>query len=126
MFDTNKIEQQAKDTGMALVLICLLVFLFSHQLASVYAAVFFLLVCMICPKLFQPAARVWFSFAHLLGGVVSKILLTIIFYTVLTPIGLLRKLTGADPMNLKKRSASGSAFTERNVTFIAADLEKPY
>ena len=126
MLNKETVEQQAKDTGMAFVRICLIVFLFSQKLVWVYSAVFFLLVCMICPTLYRPAARVWFRLSGVIGGVVSKILLTIIFYTILPPIGLLRKLTGADAMNLKKRSASDSAFTERNVTFSAADLEKPY
>lgn len=126
MLDQNRSEQQAKDTGLAFVLICLIVFLLTHQLVWIHAAIFFLLICMICPALYRPAARVWFQFSRIIGGVVSKVLLSIVFYTVLTPIGVLRRMIGADAMNLNKWGQSESAFTERNVTFSAADLEKPY
>ena len=126
MIKKNNLQQQAKDTGLAFVLICLIIYLFSEQRIWVIAAIFFLLVCMTFPNIYQPAARVWFGFSRFLGGIVSSIILTIIFYLVVTPIGLLRQRSGADAMNLKKRGSKDSAFTERNITFSAADMEKPY
>ena len=126
MANNNTAEQQAKDTGMAFILICLIVFLFTHQLVWIYAAVVFLLICMICPALYRPASRIWFKFSRVIGDIVSKILLSIIFYTVLTPIGLLRQLTGADAMKQKKWKTPESAFKKRDVNFSAADLKKPY
>lgn len=126
MINKNMSTHQAKDTGMALVLVCLILFLFNHQLIWINAALFFLLGCMVCPRLYRPAAHVWFRFSHFMGGIVSTILLTIIFYTLLTPIGLLRKLAGADALKLKKWGTTESAFTQRGITFSAADLEKPY
>ena len=126
MINKNNLQQQAKDTGLAFVLICLIVYLFSDQRVWVIVGIFCLLLCMICPRAYQPAARVWFGFSHFLGGIVSTIILTIIFYVVITPIGLLRQRSGADAMNLQKRGSKDSAFTERNITFSATDMEKPY
>lgn len=126
MDDKNTTLHQAKDTGMALVLICLILFLFSPQRIWVVAALIFLLIGMVSPKLYRPAAFIWFKLSHFLGGIASKVLLTIIFFAVLTPIGLLRKLTGADAMALKKWKTPESAFKERDITFSAADLKKPY
>jgi hypothetical protein len=113
MINKNNLQQQAKDTGLAFVLICLVVYLFSDQRAWVIVGIFCLLLCMICPRAYQPAARVWFGLSHFLGGIVSTIILTIIFYVVITPIGLLRQRSGADAMNLKKRGSKDSAFTLR-------------
>ena len=126
MSDKNSSLHQAKDTGMAFTLICLIAFLFSHQRIWIIAALFFLLICMISPKLYQPAASRWFRFSHFIGGIVSIILLTIIFYLVLVPVGLLRQRTGADPMKLKKWKTPESAFKQRDINFSAADLKKPY
>ena len=126
MINKNNIQQQAKDTGLAFVLISLIIYLFSDQRVWVIAGIFCLLLCMICPRAYQPASRVWFGLSHFLGGIISKIILTIIFYLVVTPIGLLRQRSGADAMNLKKRCDKDSAFTERNITFSATDMEKPY
>jgi len=126
MSNKNLSLHQAKDTGMALVLVCIILFLFSQQRLWIIAALVFLLICMISPKLYQPAAVVWFKLSNYLGGFASTLLLTIIFYVVVTPIALIRQLTGADALKLKQWRKSKSAFTERNITFSATDLEKPY
>lgn len=126
MIDTINIEQQAKDTGLSFVLICLIIFLFTDQSVWVIAAMFCLLISMTFPRFYQPAARIWYGFSHVLGSIVSKIILTFIFYIVVTPIGLLRQRSGADAMNLKKRGSKVSAFRERNITFSSTDMEKPY
>lgn len=43
------------------------------------------------------------------------------------PVGLLRRFSGKDPLNLKAfKAGSTSVMKERNHRFVAADLEKPY
>lgn len=130
MFDTTAgriTPQQAKDTGMAMVLICLLAGLMRKQDFFLYAAIALLVMTMTRPAIFIPAARVWLAFSDFLGGIVSKILLSFLFAVVVTPIGLIRRLGGADSLRLKMwRQGKGSAFTERNITFSASDLERPY
>lgn len=117
---------QAKDTGMACILICLIGFLLGGQQAWIIAALFFLLLNMIRPQLYAPLAVIWFGLSHKLGGFVSTILLTVLFYIVVTPIALIRKVTGADAMRQKQWRQTDSAFTVRNHSFSASDLEKPY
>jgi hypothetical protein len=69
----------------------------------------------------------WFALSHFLGSIVSKILLSLLFFTIVTPIGLVRRLAGADSLKLKKwRTGSTSSFTDRNQTYSAEDLERPY
>ncbi len=117
---------QAKDTGMACVLICLIGYLLAGQQAWLLAALFFVLLNMIRPQLYSPVAIIWFGLSHRLGGLASAILLTILFYTIVTPVALLRKATGADAMKQKQWRQKNSAFTERNHSFTPADMEKPY
>ncbi len=118
----------AKDTGMAMVLICLLLALFTGRYpVYVAAAVGLLVVNMIWPGVYRPVSRVWIGGSTLMGTVVSKILLTVIFYAVLTPIGLVRRMAGADPMQVKQwKTGAESVFKVRDVTFTADDIEKPY
>lgn len=119
--------EQAKDTGLAMVLILLLCRLYWEERLLILAAIVCLVVTMTVPGVFAPLARVWFGLSLLMGTVVSKILLTAVFYGVATPIGLLRRLTGADPMLLKQwRRGTGTVFVEKEHTFQAKDLEKPY
>jgi hypothetical protein len=118
---------QAKDTAFAAVLILLLFAQFWPMPDLVLAAMAVLLVAMVWPSFFGPAAKVWFGFSHVIGGVVSKVLLSIIYLVIATPIGLLRRVLGADSMRMRSwKSDRSSVFVERNQTFSAKDLETPY
>ena len=118
---------QAKDTGMAMVLISLLALLVSNYHFFLQAAVALLVVNMTYPKLFTPVAWLWLGLSGAIGNVVSKILLTVLFFTIVTPIGLIRRLAGADTLKLRRwRQDTASAFMERNHKVTARDLERPY
>ena len=118
---------QAKDTGLALILILLLFAYFGKHYCLILPAIGVILLTMIYPAVFKPLAVVWFGLSRLLGNIVSKIILTLIFILIVTPVGLIRKLFGADPMMLKPwKQDSGSVFLKRDHTFSAKDLEKPY
>ena len=126
-FGGNITKSQATDTGMALVLICLILFLYSQKTAAVLAAIVLLGLNMIWPLIFAPVAVIWLGLANILGTVVSKIVLTLIFYLVVTPVGLIRRLTGADPMKLKLwKQGPSSVFSFRNHRYEGRDVENPY
>ncbi len=120
-------KDQARDTGMALVLVCLIVFLVTREHRYVTIGALLLLVNMIAPALFKPVAKLWFGLSHVLGTVMSKLLLSVVFFVVLTPMGCLRRLCGKDPMRFRdfKRDAS-SVFRVRDHRFTADDIEQPY
>lgn len=60
-----------------------------------------------------------------MGWVMSKVILSIIFYLFLFPIALLARLFGNNPMRLKKSSES-SYYVDRNHTYSSGDLENPW
>lgn len=120
-------REQAKDTGMALILISLIVFFATREIRYVTIAAGLLLLDMIAPALFKPAARLWFGLSQILGTVMSKVILSIIFYLVLTPMGLLRSISGKDPMRMRQFGrGEDSVFRVRDHTFVAADIEQPF
>jgi hypothetical protein len=50
-----------------------------------------------------------------------------VFFVVVTPIGLMRRLMSADPLQLKKfKKDNSSVFQVRDHTFKADEIEKPY
>ena len=118
---------KAKDTGLALVLILLIVEYIRRPGWLIICAMAVLVLTMTWPVVFKPLARVWFGFSHLLGTVVSKIILSIVFFVIVTPMGLIRKAFGADPMktNLWKKGDE-SVLVERDHHYVKEDLEKPY
>jgi hypothetical protein len=120
-------REQAKDTGMALVLIGLIVFLVTREVRYVTFAAGLLLLDMIAPALFKPAAKLWFGLSHVLGTVMSKVILSAIFYLILSPMGLTRALLGKDPMRTRQfKKSDASAFRVRDHTFVTADIEQPF
>lgn len=118
---------QCKDSGMALVLITLLVGYFAGIDAMLPTAIIVLLLNMIWPPIYKPFAFFWLGLSFLLGTVMSKVILSLIFFIIVTPVALIRKLLGDDPLKLRawKKNAD-SAFRERDMTFTARDVEKPY
>ena len=101
MLNTKVTKEQSKDTGMALVLVLLLMWAFTRRDAFVLAAIALHVVNMTVPQVYRPAAVVWFGLSHLLGTVVSKVVLWIIFFTVVTPVAMWRKLFGMDSLQLR-------------------------
>jgi hypothetical protein len=93
---------QSRDTGMAMVLILLLCGYFLENQIFFRLAIPVLLLTMIAPAAFKPVAVVWFGLSNLLGIVATKVILTMVFYLVVTPVGLTRKLAGYDSLFLKK------------------------
>ncbi|MEO1021743.1 MAG: hypothetical protein AAFW89_04315 [Bacteroidota bacterium] len=67
---------------------------------------------------------VWFKFAELWGGVVNRVLLGLIYYLFITPIALLFRLFGNDPLQLDK--SKGSVFEWREHQYKKEDLENPW
>ena len=70
--------------------------------------------------LVPPAARAfhtaWMRFAVLLGHVNSRVLLTLVYYLVVTPYGVVTRLVGRDPLRRRGRAEGASHWVERKRT----------
>jgi hypothetical protein len=120
-------KDQSRDTGMAMVLLLLLVFASRKREGYLIAAIALQVVNMAVPQVFKPVAVVWLGFSELMGAVMSRILLAIVFFAVVTPIAIFRRLVGKDSLKLRAFKANkDSVMVERNHTFIGRDLERPY
>jgi len=118
---------QARDTGLALVLLLLLAAQIGGRYALLPLAIGLLVLSMLWPALFRLPARLWFGLAEVLGTLVSTLVLTLVFVLVLTPIATLRRLLGADPLRGRAwRQGQDSLLICRDHTFTAADMERPY
>lgn len=119
--------ENCKDSGLALVLIGLLCFQIWELPILILFSIFFLLVAMTWPFLFKPFARFWFALSGVLGAVLSRIILTGLFFSLVLPVGLARRALGKDAMQIKCwKKENKSVFRVRNHLFIARDLDHPY
>ena len=64
-------------------------------------SIIFLTLGLINSKILTPLNKLWFKFGILLGKIVSPIILGIIYFFVVTPIGFLMRFFGKDVLNLK-------------------------
>jgi uncharacterized membrane protein len=112
---------------MAFSLIFLLLGLWGGDDWAYVVAAIALLLNMIWPPLFTPFAYLWYKLSEILGYISSRLLLSMVFFLVVTPVAWVRRLMGKDTLELKKfKKERGSVLKEKEHTFAAADLEKPF
>tara|TARA_B100000900_G_C20142534_1_gene538542 strand:+ start:179 stop:547 length:369 start_codon:yes stop_codon:yes gene_type:complete len=68
---------------------------------SLIISIIFLLLGLLNSKILTPLNRLWFKFGILLGRVISPLIMGLIFFLVVTPIGLIMRMLGKDLLNLK-------------------------
>lgn len=125
MHEINKV--QARDTGMAMVLLVLLFYLFTGYDKLVPLATGLLLLNMIWPGAYRPVARIWLGVSYIMGAVMSRFLLSVLFFLLVTPVGLIRRMCKADTLQLRQwKNNNDSVFKVREHTYSATDLKQPY
>jgi saxitoxin biosynthesis operon SxtJ-like protein len=125
--DVSSPRDRSRDTGLALVLLLLLVQLATGRRGLTTAAAIVLVVTMTAPLVFRPVSVIWFGFSHVLGTVMSKVLLAAVFYLIVTPIGVVRRLLGHDSLRLRAfKAGDASVMHARQHVFAPGDLDKPY
>ena len=68
---------------------------------SLVISFIFLILGLINSKILTPLNRLWFKFGLLLGKFISPLIMGIIFFLVVTPIGIIMRLLKKDLLNLK-------------------------
>jgi hypothetical protein len=119
--------EKNKEVGLVLTLVFLLCFLRFGSRTFIMLALGAVVVAVLVPALLTPISRAWFWLSEALGTVMSRVILTIVFFGVITPIGLLRRLFSRKRMLMERwKKDKESVFTVREKTFSAADLEHPF
>ena len=83
---------------------------------AVVVSLIFLILGLINSKLLNPLNMLWFKFGILLGKIVSPLIMGIIFFLIVTPIGLIMKLFKKDILKLK--------FNKKNTYWIDKGKDK--
>jgi|JRYI01.1.fsa_nt_gb hypothetical protein len=76
------------------------------------------------PIWLAPVHRAWMAIGAVLGWINSRILLAIVFYLVLVPMGFLMRLAGRDPMRRMKRGER--SYRQPSVERPTEDMERPF
>ncbi|MEP7255858.1 MAG: SxtJ family membrane protein [Ferruginibacter sp.] len=120
-------KKEASDTGMAMALICLLLGFYTKKIIFYEIAMPVLLINMAFPMFYYPFAMVWLGLTNLLGIVVSRILLSVVYIFFLMPVGIIRRAMGKDSLNLTGfKKNKDSVMINRDIEFTANDIKNPF
>jgi len=81
---------------------------------SLSIAAAFLLITFAAPKLLALPNRLWLRFGLLLNRIISPAVLAFLFYVVVTPMGVLMRVFGADSLRLRRDSSDASYWIRRD------------
>lgn len=76
----------------------------------------FALLGLIVPILLKPIYKVWMSFAVVMGFIMTRVILTILYFGMFTPIALIAKLLGKDLLDERWNKNATTYWVKRPVT----------
>ena len=77
-------------------------------------SVIFLLLGSINSQILTPLNKIWFKFGIFLGNFISPIVMGIVFFLVVTPIGFIMRLMGKNLLGLKKDNNKKSYWIKKS------------
>ena len=81
---------------------------------SLIISLIFLFLGLLNSKILSPLNKIWFKFGIILGKIISPLVMGIIFFLVVTPIGLLMRLFKKDVLSLKFDNNNRTYWIEKN------------
>jgi hypothetical protein len=80
---------------------------------------------LLIPSALRPVYTTWMKIGHAIGWVNTRIILGVLFYVLILPMGLIMRLFGKDPM-ARKLDKSVSSYRVKSVSESKDRLEKPF
>mgnify|MGYP001383462268 CR=1 FL=1 len=113
-------EKDLRSFGFTIGLIFLIIsiYLFYKEYESlqifIYISILFAGLGLILPSFLKPIYLLWMVFAVILGWFMTRIILSLLFLIVVTPIGLTLRILGKDLLELSKKEIQGSYWNKRD------------
>jgi len=87
----------------------------------------FIFLGLVLPDLLKPIQKVWMALSIILGWLMTRIILILSFYLMVTPIGLLARLFGKDFLNRKfERDGTTYWIPKKNTPFDKKNYENQF
>jgi hypothetical protein len=120
-------KKQVTETGLLLVLGCLIAGLQQGDRAWFIGALVVIMLTLATPWILYPLAHLWFGMSRILGHFVTKVLLTTLFVGLVLPFAYLRKALGWNALGIRSfKKGTASVFVDRDHVFELSDLQKPF
>ena len=83
------------------------------RLWSLVLSIIFFILGIFNSRLLAPLNRLWFKFGIFLGTIVSPIVMGIVFFLVVTPVGIFMRLLGKDLLKMRKVQNTSTYWIKR-------------
>jgi hypothetical protein len=89
---------------------------------------FFLVFGLALPGLLKQIYKVWMTLALIMGWVMTRVILSILFYLLVTPIGLAARLVGKNFLDKKFKSENSNSYwiKKEQTVFKKSDFERQF
>lgn len=84
------------------------------RLWALIVAFGFLVLAYLAPRLLSVPNKLWFKLGMALGAVVAPIVMALVYFVSIVPIGLIIRLTGKDPLRRKLDQNAKTYWIERD------------
>ncbi len=82
----------------------------SYSLSLLAAGIVLITLGLIIPNILRPIQKAWMTIALLMGWVMTRVILTVLYFAVLTPISITARISGKQFLNLKFREPESSTY----------------
>ncbi len=120
-------KKQTIEFALVAILVALFLSLYFKTNTGVKVAFVITVVAILVPVIFYPFALIWFGLSNILGAISSRVLMTIIFFVLVAPIGLIRKLFEKDNLKINQfKKGSQSVMENRNHLYKESDITNTF
>ena len=128
--DNKGLRKFGLTTGIIIVVLFVLFFPWVFNMTSMplwpwVLASLLWLPALFLPNVLRPVYTIWMKIGHVIGWVNTRIILGVLFYMMILPMGLIMRLFGKDPMTRKHDNAA-SSYRIKSVRENKERLEKPF
>lgn len=82
---------------------------------------------LVYPSVLKPFQRVWMTIALIIGYIMTRVILCLLFYFIITPISFISRICGASFLDMKIEKSKGSYWIQRKQeNFNRENYEKQY
>ena len=114
-------KEKSLETLLVLVGAFIVIFWVSSKKIYLLVALLLILIGIVSPFLSAKISLAWLKLAELIGSVMSKVILSVVFFVFLVPIALVYRLTKKNPLFLKRQDES--YYIVRNKQYSPKDIE---
>lgn len=91
------------------------------------ASGFFAFFGLLIPIVLKPIQKIWMAIALVMGSIMTRVILSVLFYLVITPIGIICRVLGKDILDLTIDKSRESYWIKREKSIInKVRYEKQY